>query len=136
MHHSAESTHASLYDANVLVPTGTEEYVRMARLDTLWQRGEIPERIDYIKVDAQGAEGGILAGATKLLAEGRAAWWIELWSAGLANAGTELSDLVEAFEAAGYQPAGMTWATAVEHAAAHQGHSSMDILVLPPVREN
>ncbi|MBQ91018.1 MAG: hypothetical protein CL441_06305 [Acidimicrobiaceae bacterium] len=64
------------------------------RLDDWLDRREItPALVDFVKCDAQGAEGHILEGAEALLARRRAIWQIEYWPKGLTAPGTTESAL-------------------------------------------
>lgn len=62
------------------------------------------ERVDLIKIDAQGAEGLILKGATAVLAQAKLTLMIELWPAGLASCGSSLDEVLTRLEQAGFQP--------------------------------
>jgi FkbM family methyltransferase len=75
--------------------------VRVARLDTLQAQGLLPDHIDVVKIDAQGAEVRILEHATRLLA-GNTVWIVEVWHDGLQTSGRSAAVLFQHFEAAGY----------------------------------
>jgi FkbM family methyltransferase len=116
--------------------------VRMARLDTLQAQGLLPDHIDVVKIDAQGAEVRILEHATRLLA-GDAVWIVEVWPDGLQTSGRSAAALLRQFEAAGYagwiaesdpeQPP-RPWAELQRCADEHRGtgdclsHSSFDLV--------
>ena len=134
LHLGQQSEHASLYEPNVLAPTGEHEAVMVRSLDSLQGTGELPSHVDLIKVDTQGAEAAILRGAARLLREARPAWYLELWPIGLVGAGAHLGQVRQCLEAAAYVPDGRTWAeieTTCEH---YEGHGSMDMLFLPAER--
>jgi hypothetical protein len=60
-------------------------------------------RVDFIKIDAQGAEGRILAGARALLARDRPVVLFELWPGGMAAAGSSPSELFSLLDELGYR---------------------------------
>jgi len=58
---------------------------------------------DFIKIDAQGAEGAILRGGTKTLGEARhMTLMIELWPFGLLNCGSSLEEVLECLRQYGF----------------------------------
>jgi FkbM family methyltransferase len=65
------------------------------------QRGSLPP-VDVIKIDAQGAEGRILAGAWRLLRRDHPLVVLELWPAALAAAGTPPGALLDLLAESGY----------------------------------
>jgi FkbM family methyltransferase len=69
---------------------------------------------DLIKLDAQGAEGRILAAAGQLLAQPHALVLIEIWPHGLATFGDTVESIVEPFVQQGFASytfgAGRVWA--------------------------
>lgn len=131
LYHSKETPHASLYPANVRDPIDEVEVVRGVTLDSLQGTGELPLRLDVIKVDAQGAEAAILRGASQVLQRREAVWYMELWSLGLAQAGDSVEIVRELFEAAGYEPHGRDWPTVVEMANREKHHSAIDVVIQP-----
>jgi len=131
LYHSRETPHASVYLPNVLAPTGETEWVRSVTLDSLQASGELPGRLDYIKVDTQGAEMAVLRGASQLLQRRHAAWYLEVWPFGLQQAGTSIDALCEVLAAAGLTPHDTTWDRIGEDALRLQGHASMDVLFVP-----
>lgn len=60
-------------------------------------------RVDFIKIDAQGAEGRILAGGRRLLERDKPVVLFELWPRGMAAAGTSPSDLFALLDGLGYR---------------------------------
>jgi FkbM family methyltransferase len=58
---------------------------------------------DFIKIDAQGAEGAILRGASKTLGSGRRLTvMVELWPFGLANCGSSTDEVLRTLEGHGF----------------------------------
>ena len=81
---------ASNFGGNSLMVDATTDKgavldVAITRLDTVCALGQIVP--DLVKVDVQGAELGVLAGAAHLLGNDRTAFWLEYWPAGLAAFG-------------------------------------------------
>lgn len=74
--------------------------VQCARIDTL--RRERRLRIDVLKVDAQGAERVVLAGASQTLAEDRPAVMVRLHQAKCVAAGGDSTDVQRMLLEAGY----------------------------------
>jgi len=60
-------------------------------------------RVDFIKIDAQGAEARILAGGKKLLARDYPVVLFELWPRGMTAAGTSPSELFALLDELGYR---------------------------------
>jgi FkbM family methyltransferase len=89
----------SLFAAAVSV-RGDTVTVPAVTLDGL--RDELA-RVDFIKVDAQGAEGRILAGGRALLARDQPVVLFELWPWGMAAAGSSPSELFALLDALGYR---------------------------------
>jgi FkbM family methyltransferase len=89
----------SLFAAAVSVP-GESVTVPAVTLDGL--RDELA-RVDFIKIDAQGAEGRILAGGRALLERDRPVVLFELWPTGMAAAGSSPSDLFSLLDGLGYR---------------------------------
>lgn len=77
---------------------------RHATVDTVSLDGYFPhERLRLLKIDVEGGEQAVLAGADQLLNGGRCdALAIELNPAALARAGSSVSALVERLDAAGF----------------------------------
>lgn len=131
LYRSREAPHNSLYQENVLEPGSVAALeVPIATLDGLQAEGILPPRIDFIKVDAQGAELGILTGAERICQTQRPIWYVEFWPTGLTGAGTSLQALCELCERYGYQPEGNTWPNALEAIGQIEGHGSNDLLLL------
>lgn len=128
LYRDAEShARGSLWAANVTVPGGSLETPTVT-LDAI--AAQVP-RLRGIKIDAQGAEGEILAGGCATLARHDVVWYVELWPVGLAQAGSSVAAVVAAFTAHGWQAAGRTWGAVEQEAASHRApHSSMDVLVI------
>jgi FkbM family methyltransferase len=96
---AANSKRHSLFPSIVSVP-GDSILVPSVRLDDV--REEI-EPVDLIKIDAQGAEGRILAGARALIERDRPVLLFELWPAGMIAAGTPPAALLASLERLHYR---------------------------------
>jgi len=94
----SDSRHHSLYREAVPFPEQAKPLkVRVATLDAVYRHPQCP-RFDFIKMDAQGAEGPILSRASLAL-ETDAAWLIEVWPHGLACAGWTVDRLIDQVQA-------------------------------------
>jgi FkbM family methyltransferase len=82
------------------IGTGGEP-VAAITLDALAPAGA---RVSLIKIDVQGAEPRVLAGARTLLSRDRPALFVELDPAGLARFGSSIDALLRALAAEGYSP--------------------------------
>jgi len=60
-------------------------------------------RVDFLKIDAQGAEARILAGARRLLERDRPVILFELWPKGMAAAGSSPADVFSLLDSLGYR---------------------------------
>jgi len=89
----------SLFESAVSV-RGESVTVPAVTLDDV--RGELP-RVDFIKIDAQGAEGRIVAGGRALLQRDLPVVLFELWPRGMLAAGTPPAELFEYFDALSYR---------------------------------
>ena len=58
--------------------------------------------VDFIKIDAQAAEGHILEGSRRLLKRDKPLLIVELWPAGLKTAGTDAAQMLERLGGLGY----------------------------------
>jgi FkbM family methyltransferase len=74
-----------------------------APLVPCWRLDDLVPQANLVKIDAQGAEGAILAGAQHLLSRCDA-WIIELWPRGLEAAGESAQRLVTALVMGGLEP--------------------------------
>lgn len=90
----------SLAQDNVIKPGGGMQ-VEMTTLDAL--AGELDLNVNFVKTDAQGAEGRILAGAQEILARPDIMLALEFWPHGLRSMGTDPIDLLVTLRAAGLQ---------------------------------
>lgn len=122
-----EALHHSLYQPAVLNPTGETRTVAAITLDSLPAMG-------LVKIDAQGAEGAILRGGKRTLAEVRPILYLELWQSGLTWAGDSVRAVCRQLEDARYVPDGRTWADVIADAERHQEHSAIDVLCVPQER--
>jgi FkbM family methyltransferase len=123
----AHAAHSSLYRASVSDHHASVT-VPLARLD------DLVATCDAIKIDAQGAEASILAGAPRLLHEVRPVWYLEVWDKGLTHAGSSVEALFALFQQAGYRPDDGTWEGLTALAHQHVGDSSIDVCVVPQER--
>jgi FkbM family methyltransferase len=89
----------SLFEGAVSV-RGESVTVPAVTLDSV--RAELPH-VDFIKIDAQGAEGRILAGGCALLERDHPVVLFELWPRGMAAAGTSPSELLTLLDGLGYR---------------------------------
>lgn len=82
---------------------GSLEVERVA-LDAWHDAGELP-RVDFVKIDVEGGEAGVLAGMARLLAASPgAALLVELNPRALACAGSSTEDLLGSLRALGFEP--------------------------------
>lgn len=84
----------SLAAANRVNPGGRSADVATVTLDHLAAEAG---PFDFVKIDAQGAEGRILRAASSLLNQPRATVLIEMWPSGLAAFGDTLADVTGPF---------------------------------------
>ncbi len=130
----------SLSAQNINDPAGAVE-VETVTLDGLYALGKLGSKIDFIKLDVQGAEGLVVKGARKVLLEHQPTVVMELEPARLRNMGSDALDLLCWFEAAGYSirvierdiclPAS---ATLEDIALAAQTVGVLNVLCTPPIR--
>lgn len=92
------STASSLFPA-AFVESGRRVIVPVRSLDV--ESASLPP-IDFIKVDAQGAEGRIFAAARRLLKRDKPLLVFELWQPGLRAAGTGAATLLDSLAGLGY----------------------------------
>ena len=128
-----DSRHSSLYREN-LIGGAIDIETQVTTLDTV-----VAAMLRYphwIKIDAQGAEGAILQGATKTLDERRASWCVELWHHGLLTAGSSCYDVIEQFQSRGYTALlgkeRVSWADVRTRSVSKRAHGSIDVVCLPP----
>jgi FkbM family methyltransferase len=123
LYHSRDSQQSSLFRPAILAWVA-ESTVPTVTLDSLGV-------FDVVKIDAQGAEAKILHGARRTLEARQAIWFVEVWNAGLAWAGTSVEAVLEPFIAHGYVSLGRTWDEAQHDALEQRGHGAIDVLVVP-----
>ncbi|MCC6469257.1 MAG: FkbM family methyltransferase [Alphaproteobacteria bacterium] len=92
----------SLAAANVLAPAGAQD-VAVATLDAYAASSLGGRRVDFIKIDVQGAEAGVLAGAAGVLARDHPVVLVEFWPHGIRAMGADPMALVERMLALGYR---------------------------------
>jgi FkbM family methyltransferase len=99
---SANLGNPSIAQGNVPSKAGFVD-VRTISVDEFFStEGDVPPRIDLVKMDVQGAEALVIRGATELLARDRPLLLIELWPLGLRNVGTDPLAFLKELEALGY----------------------------------
>lgn len=129
-----DTLRASFWPANIDA-VAVSHPVTVTTLDAVV--AEMPRPPQFIKIDAQGAEAAILAGADATLKQ-QVTWVVEIWPYGLTSAGASVADLLRPFWWCGYKPhtpAGepYAWKALEAEAAAHLGPSSLDVVFCPPV---
>lgn len=78
--------------------------VDVVTLDDAVEAHGLTDRVNFLKIDAQGAEGMILAGATRLLAQPHLTLLMEIWPHGLRNCGSSIDGVFGVLTAAGMTP--------------------------------
>ncbi len=101
--------------------------VATSTLDALAAR--VPA-LTAIKVDVQGAECHVLDGACETLKRDLV-WAIELWPAGLRNAGRSVEELAAMFAMYGFQPIEKwsSWDEVIPTIVMWDGHKSTDVIL-------
>lgn len=125
-HDSLNSQQHSMYLANVPAHKGTTSVVPMVSLDSI--AASVP-KLRAIKVDTQGAECDVLAGATETLTRENVLWCVEIWAYGLKQAGASVADLARRFTEAGYHPLAYSWEQVIEMAERKGQWSAFDALI-------
>lgn len=116
----------SLWPQNAPDYSGKQIAVQAVTLDRLAAR--VPN-LKAIKVDVQGAESEVLAGATETLKRQNLIWYVELWAHGLRTAGSSVADVARTFAAAGYHPLSQSWAAVIEQAERKGQWGSVDEVI-------
>ena len=80
--------------------------IAQVTLDGMLEHLELAGPVGFVKCDAQGYEGKVLRGATRLLAQGPV-WLLEIWPYGLAHAGSSAREVWTTMRDAGYVACGM-----------------------------
>ncbi len=91
----------SLIQANVQKQAGASA-VRVVALDDYAAQNLAGRKIDFIKIDVQGAEAAVLVGAAKTLARDMPDLLIEFWPHGIRATGADPMRLVEGLLKLGY----------------------------------
>ncbi len=91
---------ASLGKPNVTRDSGGVE-VEAITLDSFVQQNSV--RVDFIKIDIQGAEGLFLQGAKSVLSSQNPQILMEYWPFGLENLGSDPKEVWRSFEELGYE---------------------------------
>jgi FkbM family methyltransferase len=130
----------SLSAQNINNPSGAVD-VEMITLDSLYADGKLGSKIDFIKIDIQGAEEMAMNGARKLLQDTQPTIAMELEPARLVNMGADSLRLLRLFEHMGYNtrvietdlnlPANPTLENIV---AAAEKTGMVNVLLTPPVK--
>jgi FkbM family methyltransferase len=95
---ATKSTSATLFQG---LGGSAHERVTVASCSLDSELSSLPP-IDFIKVDAQGAEGRVLEAARRLLKRDKPLIVFELWPSGLRAAGTDPDGLLQRLEGLGY----------------------------------
>lgn len=103
--------------------------IRVERLDDVVARAH-PGRIGFMKIDVEGAEYKVLAGASRVLAEHRPAIWCELIREYPRRHGLEVADTVSLLRDAGYRAHHLDEATGTLAPADPTAHDAGDYLFL------
>lgn len=90
----------SLARENTVNPGDGRVDVATVTLDALMRDMAAP--VDFVKMDAQGAEADILRGARRLLGQTHARLLMEVWPFGIRGLGADLSALVDTLLASGF----------------------------------
>ena len=93
--HSLSKANATSYDGSTPVATTT--------LDHFFREVHPEDRIDLIKIDAQGAEGHIIEGARELLGYTNPRIIMEFFPGALRNSGTDPTELLRRLRAYGFR---------------------------------
>ena len=125
LYRDTERKRSSLWAANRL-ETLDEIQVECVTLDFL---ANMVPNLRAIKVDIQGAEARMLAGATETLQRTNLAWYVELWPMGLRHAGSSADEVCDIYEAHGWEPAGCSWAQIRAGIPNQSGHGAIDMLL-------
>jgi FkbM family methyltransferase len=91
----------SLAAANVQAPAGAAS-VEVTTLDTYMAEHMPDRRVGFMKIDVQGAEADVLAGANAVLARDHPDVLVEFWPRGIGAMGAEPMALVERMLGLGY----------------------------------
>jgi FkbM family methyltransferase len=108
---------------------GPEQFPALETLDNLART--VPN-LRAIKMDVQGAECHVLDGAQETLGRDLV-WAVELWPAGLKNAGRSIDELAQVFLDHGYQVVGDRAGRRLEQIVGairdYDGHKSTDVVL-------
>lgn len=106
----AESGWGSLFPDSLLRPT---RRVSTTTLDE-WRQREAPGRVDFVKMDIEGAEYRVLRGAETLIRDDRPTFFLEVNEVCLARDGKSVQDIVEFLDTYGYRTTGVPSRTSHE----------------------
>ena len=99
--------------------------VPMTTVDVLAAR--VPH-LRGVKVDVQGSEMDVLAGATATLRRPEVWWQIEVWPKGLRASGASLEAFCAALAGVGLLPVTRSWQTVCQQAAGLKADSYLDVV--------
>lgn len=123
---SEDRRRSTLWPENT-IKRGERVDVRTATLDLLDRFTD--HRTRFVKIDAQGAEGLILAGAFGVRARPDVTWFVEFWAEGLKQAGSSVRAVAEWFASEGFVPVGRSWDAVIPGVEKKQDHGAADILI-------
>lgn len=98
----ASPVHPSLSEYNVLEEGGSVE-VETITMDDFFENFVGENRVDFIKMDTQGAEGLIIEGAERILRNNNLKIVMEFWPHGLSNLGTDPVKLLQKLQNHGFK---------------------------------
>lgn len=119
---------------DAIAPSHTE-WIELARLDDVWPELGL-DRLDFVKVDIDGAEPFFLEGAARTLAKHRPAMLVEFMEMALIRSGFSVRDLLVQLDSMDYlvlpESSGKPWpsAAAFLREAANCSHS-INVFALP-----
>jgi FkbM family methyltransferase len=92
-----------------LFPDGLHRSTRRVLTTTLdeWRQREAPGRIDFVKMDVEGAEYRVLRGAEHLIRDDRPVFFLEVNDVCLARDGRGAHDIVDFLNRCGYRTTGV-----------------------------
>jgi FkbM family methyltransferase len=93
----------SLSQKNIISQKGGFVTVETTTLDDFFGNFEKDSKIDFIKMDAEGAEGLIVEGAQGILKQNKIKILMEFWVYGLKNLGTDPSELLHDLQDRGFK---------------------------------
>lgn len=112
------------------------ETVAVETIDSVCARQQV-DRVDFMKLDIEGAEFAALQGARKIIDDHRPAMLVELTDDALAHQGATRHDVVSFLVERGYailafDDGTLTWRPAAESVRHAAPHTSENVIALPP----